>query len=169
MTRDYNGQGDSIPIELVQWDSSWPRLLNHEEKQSLKVYLFERFKIPEEVINRFLWLVQNNHVYALSKGPQIWRASRLKIQRAGIRVFGISYRYGIEFTPNIKFVQVFHPYVRSSRVGLTMEQINILRSGRLQIQIGISPGIVLIDLLNKGPCGLGLYKEGYIEKRGLLI
>ena len=111
-------QRDFTPISLTQWDSSWPKLAEEDERRFLLTYMEDRFGIP----------VSDFHDCAFFKHQQSWwmvrnrsstpLPSAIKVSMVGMKAFQ---KVGAFTKPTTRLIQALGPRASRSKHDLEEE------------------------------------------------
>ena len=160
MTNNYKGRSGSIPIESIQWDSSWPRLEEPAERHALFSYVEKRFGIPETLFDDYLLFKKKKNWWLLKHSAFMASASQFKIALSGLRAFQKINRY---VKPTTRMIQIFGQKATRAIVDLTMNEFEGLKLGEtFPADLEIEDGYVIISYEGH-PLGMGLYIKGMVR------
>ena len=162
MKESYKEQCDFIPINSIPWDSSWPRLLDGSEKETLLGYLEERFGIPTEVFEEYCWFKREKTWWMVRASPLLEKAAALRITLVGLRAFT---KIGGFIKPTTRMIQVFGKHATKSRLEVGMEDVRRLLAGEtLRVETEQGNGYVILS--HKGDVlGLGLLLNNLVRSQ----
>jgi NOL1/NOP2/fmu family ribosome biogenesis protein len=159
MTDNFNEQSDSIPIESIRWDSSWPGLEEAAERHTLFSYLENRFGIHETLFDEYLLFKKKKSWWLLRHSSFVVPASQFKISIAGLRAFQKINRF---VKPSTRMIQVFGHNATRATLDLTHSEFDILETGEpFPMDLEIKDGYVIISYEGH-PLGLGLFINGSV-------
>ena len=174
MSQDYrNGKGKnmtdnsdapsvSILTGSIQWGSSWPELVEGNDRQILFSYLRERFGIPENRFDEYLLFKRKRSWWLLRKSPWISSASQLKVSVTGLRAFQSVGRF---IKPSTRLIQIFGQWASRAKVEVGFHQLKGLLKGELlKTDLEIENGYVIL-IFEDRPLGLGLLIDGKIHSQ----
>jgi len=145
----------SIPIESIQWASSWPRLASQDEREFVLGYLRERFGIPTPLFDDYLFFRTRKGWWLLGTTPHLEHASGLKVEVVGLRAFSMVGRF---IKPSTRFIQLFGRAATRSKVNISEEELGLLLQGKaLNRELNLSKGYVILELGRQAIVGLGLW------------
>ena len=152
MKRSYRKQRDSIPINSIRWDSSWPKLVDESEERKLLGYLDERFGISPEVFDTFFWLKREKTWWVVRASPILEKAAALSVSLVGLRAFT---KIGGFIKPTTRMIQVFGKSATKSLFEVGKEDLRRLLAGEpLAVDAGQENGYVILshggDILGLG-------------------
>jgi NOL1/NOP2/fmu family ribosome biogenesis protein len=158
----------------TQWASSWPELAEEADRRYLFEYLERRFGIPQTHFADYLLLRKKKSWSLMRDAESIPSVSRLKVSQAGLRAFQ---RVGDFVKPTTRFIQSFGSYATRAKVSIDLIQLRTLLSGgKIQVDLTLDNGYVILEIGEGRVLGLGLYIDGVVssqlpgkEIRGLML
>jgi NOL1/NOP2/fmu family ribosome biogenesis protein len=163
MTTELEWPPDSIPIESIQWDFSWPEFAEEDERGQLLSFLKDRFGIPEALFRDYLIFKRKRNWWLLRAGPLIESAASLKVSRTGLRAFQ---RVGGFVKPTTRMIQVFGHAATKARLELSLSQLSrVLAGEEIPAALDLEPGYVILTLGKNQILGMGLLINGRVRSQ----
>ena len=163
MTNNSKGPSGSIPIASIQWDFSWPELVEADERHRLFSYLEGRFGIPETIFDGYLMFRRKQSWLLLKNSDQIAFASQLKISKVGTNAFN---RVGTFVKPATRLIQYFGHTATKARLGINEDQLLKLLDGEaIPFDLNLEDGYVILELRKRWILGLGLLINGRVRSQ----
>ena len=157
------GPSGSIPTASIQWDSSWPEFIKHDERDYLFSYLEGRFGIPESVFDDYLLFKRQKSWMILKDVSHIMSASQLKVSRLGLKAFN---KIGAFLKPTTRMIQIFGHAATRAKIDIDEKQlIRLLDGEELQVDLNVDTGYVILVLKKSEILGLGFYSDGKIRSQ----
>ena len=157
MTPPLRTAGESTPISLIQWDSSWPKCLSRPERDPLLAFLQERFGIPRTLFNRYDLYKRGTTVWLLNKDPRLRDLAALKVESVG---FLLLRWVQSRLKPTSAALQLFGNHLNKNIVRLTPEQLrDLVERTELEGDFAASPGYVA-TVTDSLVIGCALYVPG---------
>lgn len=152
-----------IPIESIQWDSSWPKLASRDEKEAIFSYMEKRFGISRKCFDEYVLFKRSKSWWLLRESPHISEAAKLKVEVVGIRAF---HKVGRFIKPTTRMVQCFGHLATRGIVRINWAQLDRLASGeRLAVDIPLEDGYVILSLQEGPIVGVGFWAKGYLSSK----
>lgn len=163
MINDLNGPSDAIPTSSIRWDSSWPELVNGDDRQGIFLYVERRFGISQMHFADYLLLRKKKSWFLIRNTPHMSSASQLKVSQAGVRAFQ---RVGHFLKPTTRFIQTFGRWATHARFPIDRTQLDALLEGnKIHVDIPLDNGYVILTIGDDRVLGIGLYINGMISSQ----
>jgi len=121
----------------------------------------DRFGIPTSHFDGYLLFKGKQSWSMLRKHHAVANAVRLKVIKTGLKAFR---KVGAFIKPTTRMVQLFGSAATRARMELDEVRLARLMAGeRLQVDLGIDNGYVILSLGGNRILGLGLYLNGEIR------
>jgi NOL1/NOP2/fmu family ribosome biogenesis protein len=123
----------------------------------------ERFGIPVSLFDDYLLLKGRQSWSLLRKHRAVTDAFGLKVAKAGLKAFR---KVGAFMKPTTRMVQIFGKAAVRARIELDEDRLVRLMAGeRIEVDLGIDNGYVILSLGENRILGLGLYINGRIRSQ----
>jgi NOL1/NOP2/fmu family ribosome biogenesis protein len=123
----------------------------------------ERFGIPASHFDDYLLFKGKQSWSLLRKHPAVTNAGGLKVMKAGLKAFR---KVGAFLKPTTRMVQLFGRGAVRARFEVDEARLVRLMAGeRIQVDLGIDNGYVILSLDGNRVLGLGLYINGEIRSQ----
>jgi NOL1/NOP2/fmu family ribosome biogenesis protein len=123
----------------------------------------ERFGIPVSHFDHYLLFKGRQSWSLLRKHHAVAEAVGLKVVKAGLKAFR---KVGAFMKPTTRMVQLFGGAATRASIALDEDRLDRLMTGeRLEVELGIDNGYVILSLHGNRILGLGLYINGEIRSQ----
>jgi NOL1/NOP2/fmu family ribosome biogenesis protein len=138
-------------------------LAGEEDRRELLSYLEARFGIDANHFEGYIVLKRKNHWSFFRHSPLLNAAGKMKVAKVGIRAFR---RVGSYVKPTTRLIQMVGRWATKARIGISQEELSrLLSGGRLDVNLPLDPGYVILDYPKGRPIGLGLFVDGQVRSQ----
>ncbi|MFW6099733.1 MAG: hypothetical protein ACOC79_04470 [Thermodesulfobacteriota bacterium] len=135
----------------------------NNERERLLHYLYNRFGIPAQVLDDYLFFRRKRAWFLIHNSPQLAYASRLKISKAGLRAFQ---RVGNFIKPTTRFIQGFGHHATKGVFAVGADQLGALLGGEgIPVDLPLNKGYVILTLGTSRILGLGFFDHHAIRSQ----
>ncbi|MFP3912941.1 MAG: hypothetical protein ACLFUT_12775 [Desulfobacteraceae bacterium] len=135
----------------------------NDERERLLHYLYNRFGIPAQVFDDYLFFRRKRAWFLIHNSPQLAYASRLKISKAGLRGFQ---RVGNFIKPTTRFIQGFGHHATRGVFAVGADQLSALLGGEgIPVDLQLNKGYVILTLGTSRILGLGFFDHHAIRSQ----
>jgi hypothetical protein len=145
----------------IQWDSSWPKLAEDDERLFLVRYMEDRFGIPVSDFHDCVFFKHQQSWWIVKNRSNTSLPHRLKVNMVGLKSFQ---KVGAFIKPTTRLIQALGARATKSRLDLTENELkSLLRKGGMDfVSSDLEDGYVIL-CLGCYVLGLGLYLRGELK------
>jgi len=135
-------------------------LSEEDDRRQILSYMAQRFGISQDLFADYLLFRKKKSWFLIRDTDLIQSASQLKVTQAGLRAFQ---RVGDFVKPTTRFIQGFGRFATRAKLHIDMTQLQaLLRDEKIDIDLTLDNGYVILVIGEERVLGLGLYVDGRI-------